>query len=120
MTRLTISIDTMAALRAAAVEKADAWFNQIAQERFHRDHAHAHKRQVAWDVATDPARCTAEFEAEAALRGITLTALASAVLSKPNHAAQRELARQTLMVRIESAATPADLASLSNNVDFPH
>lgn len=111
MTRLTITIDPMPVLRTAATETVNDRFNAEAQTSIHRDQAHAEKRAIATTVSAGGSP-SPEFTAEATLRAVTPTALAALVLSKPNLAAQRELARQQIMVRIDAATTPAEIADI--------
>lgn len=105
---MRIVVDPMPALRAAAVAKVNERYNWLASQNLHRDAAHAHKRAVANSVVngTEP---PAEFADEAALRSITSRAFAEIVTSKPNEAAQRELARQTELLAIEAATHPDQL-----------
>lgn len=106
------ALDPMPALRLAKAEAVNRNFNTWALENTQRDQAHAAKRTEAREV-TAGAVASAEFQAEADLRSITALELATLILSKSNAAAARELHRQTIMVRIDAAATPADLDRIS-------
>ena len=80
MTRLSITVDPMPALRQASEDSVDVAFNAMAAHAAHLEAAHAQKRQWA---ATKYLR----LQAEADLRGMTLEALASEILSKPDELA---------------------------------
>lgn len=99
---MKITIDPMPALRAAKIEKINTIFNTMAALNLHRDQAYAQKR--AWAVVGDQ-----QLSSEAALRGVTVTALAQLILSKPDIVAERELQRQAVMMMIDRAKTPAGI-----------
>jgi hypothetical protein len=105
---MRIAGSPMAALRAAAIVKVNERYNALATQNVHRDAAHAHKRAVAAAVIAG-AEAPAEFSAEAALRNVSPLALAELIASKPNDAAQRELARQTELLTIAGALRPDQL-----------
>ena len=83
MTRLSIALDPMPALRQAAEDRFDAAFNAMAAQMAHVDAAHAQKRQ--WAATNDP-----RLEPEANVRGMTVEALAALILTKPDELAERE------------------------------
>jgi hypothetical protein len=105
---MRISVDPMPALRVAAVAKVNERYNYLATQNIHRDAAHAHKRTVAAAVIAGVAP-PIEFADEAALRNVSPLALAQDIASRPNEAAQRELARQTEMLAIATATRPDQL-----------
>lgn len=105
---MKIAGSPMTAMRAAAVAKVNERYNRLAGQNVHRDAAHAQKRSIAAAVL-DGAEAPAEFAGEAALRGVTALALAQEIATKPNEAAQRELARQTELRAIATAARPDQL-----------
>jgi hypothetical protein len=105
MTRLSIALDPMPALRQAAEDRFDAAFNAIAAQVSHVDAAHAQKRLWA---ATNDARLGPEANA----RGVTVEALAALILSKPDELAVREARRVALKLRIRAAATPQELDAI--------
>lgn len=111
------AVDPMPAIRKAAMATVDGLFNHLAHEHLHRDHAHASKRSIARLVVAGGAP-TPEFMAEATVRGATPTDLASLILSKPDKHAGRELARQKIMLKIDHAATPAEVDGILANVEF--
>ena len=109
MTRKTIKLpDPMPALREARKAAVNENFSKIAATNLQRDMAHAAKRIEAQAIVGG-AVASAEFAAEAELRGITPLELANVVLSKPNEAAQRELRRQQIHALIEAAKTEPEL-----------
>jgi hypothetical protein len=97
-----IQIDPMVALRAARTDAVNRRFNDMAVANLQRDQAHAQKRQ--WAAGND-----ARLEPEAALRGISVATLSALILSKPDEAAERELERQRLLIKVWAAAKPVDL-----------
>jgi hypothetical protein len=106
MTRVSVIIDPMPALREAKKERVNAAFNDWAASTAHVDQAHAQKRE--WASARDP-----RLQAEADLRGMTLEQLAALILSKPDELAAREAKRVAIMVKIDQAATPAELETIT-------
>lgn len=118
MTRATIKAsDPMPTIRKTAMAKVDVVFNQLALEHLHRDHAHASKRAVAGLVAAGGAS-TPEFATEAMDRGLRPVEMAALVLSMPDNHARRELARQTVMLKIERASTTAEIDGILSNVEL--
>ncbi len=105
MTRLSIALDPMPALRQAAEDRVDAAFNAMAAQVTQVDAAHAQKRQWA---ATNDLR----LEPEANARGMTVEALAALILTKPDELAAREARRVALKLRIRAAATPQELDAI--------
>lgn len=111
MARVSITISAIAGKKSAVIGQVNARFNDIARENLHRDAPHADKRSIAASVAAG-GTATPEFAAEAALRGITPSALSALILSKPNAAAQRELRRQQIMAKIDAATTIDELQAI--------
>lgn len=100
----------MTLLRADASRRIDAHFAQIAHTNAHRDHAHKIKREVADSVITG-GPVPDVFAQEAALRGLPPVELARTIIDKtntsPDTIERRELRRQTAMLDIAGAPTPA-------------
>jgi len=99
----------MPAMRSKTEAQVNAWFDEQVQP--HRDAAWARKRDVAKAGAPYPDA----FAQEAALRGLTPTALADLVLSKPDSVAAadaRELHRQRVNAAIDAAKMPAELDAI--------
>lgn len=103
---MKLTLDPMPALRRAAKGKVNTHFNNLAQA--HRDAAYSMKRSTARAGAPFPAWFTQEAE----LRGITPTALASLILSKPDVLSERELQRQRAMAEIDAATDPSTLTAV--------
>lgn len=106
---MKIRIDPMPAAKAAAVEQVNG--QASASANWHRDLAHVHKRAIAALVLAGGV-APAEFLAEAVLRGISAPQLAELIASKPDSLAVRELARQRLLLQIDRAASPAEIATI--------
>lgn len=102
---MKLTLDPMPALRRAAKGKVNMHFNHLAQA--HRDAAYTMKRNVASAGAPFPEWFTQEAE----LRGITPTALAALILSKPDVLVDRETCRQRIMAQIDAATAPSELTS---------
>ena len=105
MTRLSITLDPMPALRQAAEDRFDAAFNAMATQVAHVDAAHAQKR--LWAATNDP-----RLKPEADLRGMTVEALSALILTKSDELAEREARRVALKLRIRAAATPQELDAI--------
>lgn len=106
---MRIVADPMPALRAAAVAKVNERYNYLAAQELHRDTAHAWKRAVA-PLVIAGGDAPAEFAAEAVMLGMSTMAFAEMIATKPNAAAQRELARQTELQAIAVATRPDQLS----------
>ncbi|WP_454629508.1 hypothetical protein [Bradyrhizobium cenepequi] len=106
MTRSTISVDPMPALRAARKAAVNDNFN--AANASHVEQAHLQKR--LWAQTLDD-----RLKPEADLRGITVAELAAIILAKPDTFAARELVRQSIMIQIDAATTPAELAAINGS-----
>jgi hypothetical protein len=102
----TIKIDPMVTLRAKRKEAVNRNFATLANA--HVDQAHALKKQWA---TSDLDR----LQDEATLRGITKEQLAEIILTKSDAVAARELERQKIMIQIDAATTPAELAAINGN-----
>jgi hypothetical protein len=105
MTRLSITVDPMPALRQAAEDSLDVAFNAMAAQAAHLDAAHAQKRQ--WAATKDP-----RLKPEADLRGMTVEDLAALILTKPDELGAREAQRVALKLRIRAATTPQELDAI--------
>lgn len=110
---MKITLDPMPALRAASKARVNLHFDRLAQP--HRDAAYATKRAMAAATLASGVAPTA-LQAEADLRGITVEALASLIMSKPEVVTERELDRQKVMAALDSARTPAELDGISKNL----
>lgn len=102
---MKITINPMPGLKAAKIIRVNENFNNIALGSLNREQAHAQKR--VWAGTNDT-----RLKPEADLRGISVDALAEIILSKPDTATDRELHRQTIMLRIEAAQTPEELNAI--------
>lgn len=102
---MKLSVDPMPALRQARTDAVNRRFNDLAVLNLQRDQAHAQKRQ--WASTQDP-----RLAPEAALRGITVAALAELILSKSDNAAAREIERQRLLLKIAAGTKPCDLVDI--------
>lgn len=101
---MRLTIDPMPAARQAQKDRVNAAFNAVSQS--HVEMAHAQKR--LWAETEDE-----KLKPEADLRGVSVSELASLILSKPDRLAERELERQKIMAAIEAARTIEDLERLS-------
>lgn len=90
----------MIAHRTARKERVNKAFSEMANA--HVDQAYQQKRQ--WAMGQDE-----RLQPEADLRGITIAELSALILSKPDTIATRELHRQKIMARIDSAKTLEEL-----------
>jgi hypothetical protein len=104
---MKLVIDPMPALREVATLRVNEYFNTQAINNVHRDLAHAQKREWAKSGQLD------KLAPEATLRGIQPEDLATLIISKTDTAADRELRRQTILLRIAAATTPAELDAAS-------
>lgn len=110
---MKLSIDPMPAYRDGATVKVNAHFTNLASLVAMREAAWTRKRQIA-EVVKGGANGDALAQ-EAALRGMTTGALADLILSKPDPsmlADARELQRQTALLAIDAAKTPAELDAI--------
>ncbi|ETR75922.1 hypothetical protein X566_20210 [Afipia sp. P52-10] len=108
-----MKIDPMPALRVSATLKINADFNRRASETLHRDHAYRRKREVANAVLRgEQLEPKHAFAREAEMRGVTLIDLAAIVAAKPDAIDEREARRQELLIAIDQAATPDELAAI--------
>jgi hypothetical protein len=109
-----ISIDPMPAYRDGAAVKVNAHFTNLASLSAMQESAWKRKREIARAVkAGDCAGMAIAKEAE--LRGLTPAQLADLILSKLDPmtlADARELQRQTALLAIDAAKTPAELNSI--------
>jgi len=113
---MKLTLDPMPVLRDHAAHKVNQHFNALAHDNLHRDHAHAHKRLHAAAIMTLDEAPSAEFKTEASLRGVSVDEFARNVLTKPNHAARRELSRQRLLLRVAAISIPAELELLTSDI----
>lgn len=107
-----VMINTIGVLRAIASNKVNRAFSLEASQNAHKALAYPEKRASAEAVLSGGAP-SAEFVAEAALRGLSLEEMAQLVISKPVPTiAQRELDRQKLMFQIEASEDPSELEAI--------
>lgn len=106
MTRVSIDLDPMPALRRAAEARIDTFFNAQAAQAAHVDAAHAQKR--LWAATADP-----RLKSEADLRGVTIDKLAADILGRPDDVATREIRRVALKLKIRAAVTPQDIDAIT-------
>lgn len=109
MTRISIDLDPMPALRQVAAARVDAFFNAQAAQAAHVDAAHAQKR--LWAATIDP-----RLKPEADLRGVTIDRLAADILGRPDDVALRETKRVALKLQIRAAATPQDIDAITTGM----
>ena len=115
---MKLTLDPMPALRATAAVKVNGHFARLAGATMHQESAWRRKREIARDVRSGDAAGMAISE-EASLRGLTIQAFADLILAKPDPAQiadTRELGRQTALLAIDAAATPAELDALLNDL----
>jgi len=108
VTRLTLTIDGLAAWREDATRKINQAFAHHSSVDGHRTHAHARKREIANSVMNGGAAPDA-FAEEAKLRSISVDALAKMIISKPAPIDAFELERQRRLIAIEQATTKDEL-----------
>lgn len=104
--RFTLEADPMPGLREQRKERVNQSFASLANA--HLDAAYAQKRQ--WALTEDE-----RLKPEADLRGISVSELAFAILSKQDILAERELKRQQIMLRIDAAKTPDELDKIGSD-----
>jgi hypothetical protein len=104
---MKLVIDPMPALREVATLRVNEYFNTLAINNVHRDQAHAQKREWAKSGQLD------KLAPEATLRGMQPNDFATVIASKSDAAADRELWRQTILLRIAAAQTPEELDAAS-------
>ncbi|MGB3042438.1 MAG: hypothetical protein WBB98_04560 [Xanthobacteraceae bacterium] len=110
---MKLSIDPMPAYRDGAAVKVNAHFANLASLSAMREAAWTRKRQIA--QAAKGGAWTDAFEQEAVLRGMSSPEFADLILSKPDPtslADARELQRQTALLAIDAAKTPAELDAI--------
>jgi hypothetical protein len=107
----------MPMLRIAAVARINEHFNRRSHELSHIEHAHARKRHLAAAVmAGEKISDDHPFAQEAALRGVNVSDFAQTIANKPDTISHRELHRQQVLMKIESAPTPAELDIITSNI----
>jgi hypothetical protein len=104
---MKLTIDPMPLLRDVATQRINEAFNTDAVRNIHRDQAHAQKREWVISGQLD------KLAPEAALRGMQPADLATVIAGKSDAVADRELQRQTILLRIAAAKTPAELDAAS-------
>ncbi len=111
---MRVSLDPFPDRKTAAIAQVNAHFASVAASVAMQESAWTRKREIARAVrAGDWAGMAIAKEAE--LRGLTPAQLADLILSKPDPAAladARELRRQTALLAIDAAQTPAELDAI--------
>ena len=105
-------MDPTSKLREQAISKIQNHFRGLSD--VHRDAAQKTKREIARAVLAG-GEPTAEFAAEAELRGTTATGLAAVIAEKPDTVMIRELERQKILLAIEAAMSPAQIDQILKN-----
>lgn len=109
---MRFNLDPMPPLKAAATKAVNEHFNTLATQNAHRSAAHAEKRRVADAGSPYPDW----FATEADLRGLSVEDFAAVIADKPDATGERELARQTALLRIEAATTPAEIDAVKSSL----
>jgi hypothetical protein len=104
---MKIMVDPMAALRRAAEDKVENFFNVEATLNVHRDQEYAAKREAAKAVLAGGV--SEHLQAEADLRGTSAETLAKVIVSKPNNVLERGLRRRKALMAVQNAKTPAEV-----------
>lgn len=115
---MKVKLDPMPALRATAASRVTARFSTLTLADIHRELVWRRKREIA-DAVIGGADAPAHFAEEAALRGLTPSALAALIAAKPNPAAAldaRELDRQKMLLAIDASKTPAELTAITSTL----
>ncbi len=106
---MRVSLDPFPDRKRAAIARVNAHFVALGASVAMQESAWNRKRDIARRHGNDR---TYDFDAEARLRGLSSDELADLILSKPDPAAladARELQRQTALLAIDAAKTPAEL-----------
>lgn len=110
---MKIVTDPMPAYRAGAVAEVNARFVQQAANVAMQESVWRRKREIA--EAVQAGGDVALLAPEAALRGLSVAQLVTLILSKPDPATlsdARELRRQTALLAIDAAKSPAELDAI--------
>lgn len=106
---MRVSLDPFPDRKTAAIARVNAHFASVAASVAMQESAWMRKRDIARRASNDR---TYDFGSEARLRGLSSDQFADLILSKPDPAAladARELQRQTALLAIDAAKTPAEL-----------
>lgn len=117
--RVRLDVTPMPKLIERGVKAVNRHFAKISAKEAHRDSAHRRKREVAnqvWNRGPVPA----SFAKEAELRGVTPLDLAFQIKDLPDAMDERELARQTVLIEIENAETPAEIDQALEKAGVAH
>ncbi|MGB3490779.1 MAG: hypothetical protein WBA62_22040 [Xanthobacteraceae bacterium] len=110
---MKVALDPFPDSKAAAIARVNAYFGGLAATAAMKEAAWKRKRSLAEAVKAGDAGTA--LTDEAALRNLTVQAFADLILSKPDPAAfadARELRRQTALLAIDAAKTPAELDAI--------
>jgi hypothetical protein len=104
---MKLTINPTAKFKIAAETAINHHFSLEANEHIQRDHEHTRKREIAVDVvgAGGESSAPSEFVEEAALSGMTITQLATTILSKPDEIMARGLRRRKAILAVRAAKT---------------
>lgn len=110
---MRVSLDPFPERKAGAVAAVNAHFASVTAATAMQEAAWTRKRQIAQAVKAGD--LGSALTQESALRGMTVPALADLILSKSDPASladARELQRQTALLAIDAAKTPAELDAI--------
>jgi hypothetical protein len=110
---MRVALDPFPQRKTDAIAAVNAHFVALGASVAMQESAWTRKRQIA--QAVKAGGFGSALAQEAALRGMTVPALADLILSKPDPATfadARELQRQTTLLAIDAAKTPADLDAI--------
>jgi len=113
---MRVALDPFPDRKTAAVAAVNQYFAGVAAAAAMQEAAWTRKRDIARRASSDR---TQNFESEATLRGLSSDEFAALVLSKPDPAqlaGARELRRQTALLAIDAAKTPAELDAIIANL----
>lgn len=117
MSRISLEVNPMPAMAARAVRAINDHFNRMATVEAHRDAAHLRKREMARRViGSEQLAEDHPFAVEAGLRGLSVTDFAALVLTKPDNVQARELERQTMLLAVVNATTPAEIETITAGI----
>lgn len=114
---MAMKYDPMPMLRMTAIARVNEHFNRRAGELMHIDHAHARKRHVAAAVMAGEAISEDHpFVLEACDRKVNISDFAQMIANKPDAIAHRELHRQRVIAKIDSAETSSELDAITSKI----
>lgn len=111
---MKVTLDPLPDRKTAAIAAVNQYFAGVAANASMQEAAWVRKREVACAIREGESDGMA-IAKEAQLRGLTIEAFADLILSKPDPAQiadARELRRQTALLEIDTAKTPAELDAI--------